>query len=93
MESNRVDGRGLQLHDIEARNRRSRHYYVGAVASTQANRVAMGGVLKVLKEHVTALAVESNLAIYARPVTPAGLRLVKRHVFEKIDGQRTDAEK
>ena len=92
LNAGKLDARSMTLKHISSRGNRSSAYYIGSVAASSESRRFKFATMFKLFEHLRDLACESPITLYARPVTPDGLRLVKEYKFEKINRKLEDHE-
>jgi hypothetical protein len=65
-------------------------YYVGSVGSLYKDRLITAAVLKTFYIHVLSLCRESQVTLYARPVSGRGQNLVDKFSFTKLQAELND---
>jgi hypothetical protein len=90
------DGRTLTASDVCGPKHPGSNYYIASVGllpkEAPGTSLSRAVVLQQLFEHMGALNVHRPLTVFARPATPDGVRLLKRHNFSKLHSDREDLE-
>jgi hypothetical protein len=81
LELGQVTGSTFHIEHIATTHRRAAGFYVGDVVATA--RFARGVVIAQLNAAVVSAA-RGKVAVYARPLTPDGLRIMTKHGFLQV---------
>jgi len=89
VESGKVTGSSLGLEHIAGPHSRPAGYYVGDVVAT--THVARGVVMAHIESSVPTQ-IQNSVTVYARPLTPDGLRVMKAHGFVLVSNGESPPE-
>lgn len=85
IEAGQLDGRSLTTNHIVSRRSKAAAYYVGSIAAVNKTNRFKFSTMFVFLEHLRQKNAKSEITLYARPVTPDGLRLVNDYKFEQLN--------
>jgi len=92
LNAGRLDARRMTFRHVASRGNRSTAYYIGSVGALMNNRQYKFATMYTLIEHLREIAARSAVCLFARPVTPDGLRLIKAYSFQKVSSRMLDSE-